>query len=737
MHHVGQLEQAALLYQEVLSQDEMNSSALHMFGVLHHQRGDDPGAVALIVRALALQPSAPTVHANLAEVYRTLGQLERAVNCCLLALKLWPDCPEALCNLGLSLHMLGRREEAVVHFRRALELHPDLPLVHNNLGIVLRELHLFEEAIEHFRRAVELDPTLAPARTNLGQMLLGQGHAEEALPHCEEAARLQPEHPAVHHNLGNALQALGRSVEARAAYLEALRLDPELALSHAHLGMNLLHEGQLAAALPWIKNALELDPEDPTFQEYLGNFYMESREYAKAVPCFQRALALASEDRLGPHLSLGIALELEGRLVEAEEQYHIALRLQPDSAAALVHLGGLHQVYGNVKEAEATLREALAVQPKSVAAHTQLASLLRGGLSDEDLSKLEKLLSEPLPGKEARANLLFSRALVLDARGDYAGAAECLREANALASQTTLGHCDCTPSTSEPIIGGLMNVFNSDYFARIRGLGLITRRPVFVFGLPRSGTTLVEQVLASHSLVHGAGELQFARRTFEAIPDVLGCSQPPLDCIPHLDATSVHRVAQQHLDWLSTLCGGAVERIVDKMPGNYIYLGLLVTLFPQATFIHCRRDLRDVAVSCWITDFRVIPWANTFEGIVMHFKQYCRLMNHWRAILPVRVHEVNYEDTVADIGGVARRLVAACDLEWEPACLEFYRTKRPVQTASVTQVRQPIYRHSVGRWKNYEEPLADLFAKLPFEEEEPADNQSYTQQFGDPALATA
>ena len=236
---------------------------------------------------------------------------------------------------------------------------------------------------------------------------------------------------------------------------------------------------------------------------------------------------------------------------------------------------------------------------------------------------------------------------------------------------------------------------------------------MFIVGLPRSGTTLIEQVLASHPQIHGAGELRLARQSFESIPKVIGRAELPLDCIPHLDTTALRRLAQQHLDALGAHDLGRSARVVDKMPDNYLYLGLLAVLFPNATFIHCRRDLRDVAVSCWMTDFRSIRWSNHPDHIGSRFRQYLRLMEHWRADLPVRMHEVDYEETVADLEGVARRLVAACRLPWDPACLEFHTTRRPVRTASITQVRQPLYKQSVARWKNYEHSLADLFAALP------------------------
>ena len=169
-------------------------------------------------------------------------------------------------------------------------------------------------------------------------------------------------------------------------------------------------------------------------------------------------------------------------------------------------------------------------------------------------------------------------------------------------------------------------------------------------------------------------------------------------------------LAEQHLADLAAIDGGRNERIVDKMPDNYLYLGFLAILFPQATFIHCRRDLRDIAVSCWMTDFGSIRWANHPDHIATRFQHYGRLMDHWREVLPVPVHHVDYEETVTDLESVARRLIEACGLEWEPACLDFYRTERRVRTASISQVRQPVYQRSVARWKNYEGALGGLFA---------------------------
>jgi hypothetical protein len=267
------------------------------------------------------------------------------------------------------------------------------------------------------------------------------------------------------------------------------------------------------------------------------------------------------------------------------------------------------------------------------------------------------------------------------------------------------------PAAHTQLVSDLIKSFTPQFFAGVRGFGLDTQVPMFIVGLPRSGTTLTEQILASHSQVHGAGELNYARDSMEALPGVLNQAITPFQGLARLNSAATRRLADWHLGRLRELDPQAI-RVVDKMPDNYLFLGWLVTLFPRAKFIHCRRDLRDVAVSCWMTNFRHIRWASDAEHLAARFRDYQRVMEHWRQVLPVPLLENSYEETVSDLEGVARRLVAWCGLDWEPACLAFHQTRRPVRTASAAQVRQPLYTHAVARWRNYEKSLAPLLAML-------------------------
>ncbi len=309
---------------------------------------------------------------------------------------------------------------------------------------------------------------------------------------------------------------------------------------------------------------------------------------------------------------------------------------------------------------------------------------------------------------------------MLDDRGEYAEGAEHLRQGKALdlANRAKRGRA-YHPAAHTHFVDRLLATFTPEFFARVQGWGLSSERPVFIFGLPRSGTTLLEQILASHSQVHGAGELRLGRGDFEALARLTAAPRGKKRAgdtaafagLAQLDCDSVRRLGESHLEKLQVLHPTAA-RISDKMPDNYLFLGLLATLFPRARFIHCRRDLRDVAVSCWVTHFRQINWASDPEHIASRFREYHRVMAYWQGVLPVPVLTVAYEDAVADLEGVARSLVAWCGLDWEPACLAFHETVRPVRTASVTQVRQPLYSRSVGRWQHYAAPLGPLFAQL-------------------------
>jgi tetratricopeptide (TPR) repeat protein len=711
-HQRGLLDQAAPVYQALLERNPNHADALHLLGVVALQRGQPARAVEHIGRAVSLNPGVAAYQANLAEVYRALGQHERAVECCRLALRLRPHFPEVANNLGLAWLDLGKTDEAIAQFREAVRQKPDFAMAHNNLGNALRLRGEKGQAIEQFRRALHYDPYLVEAHSNLGQMLLEHYRRPEALVHCREAVRLRPDFPEARNNLGNVLRELGRLDEAKACYAEALRLNDDLPITYNNMGQALQEEGQLDEARAWYQRALQREPNSARIQSNLASLLEELDRHDEAIAHYELALRV-DPDHAEAYNGLGWVRHEQGRFSEAMTLYRRALELRPDLAGGYCNLGTLLEELNDFPESERCFREALRLDPSHSGALAQLATLLRGKLPETEVATMLKLVADRDLSMPKRLGLHYGLALVLDAKGAYDQAAEHLRHANALrlADWRKRGKGEYDPEEHERFVAAMIATCTPEFFERVGGFGLETERPIFIVGLPRSGTTLTEQILANHSQVFGAGELALAHEGFESLPERMGRDASALECLGRLDRDTAWLLAERHLDRLREQHPQA-PHVIDKMPDNYLYLGLLVALFPKAKFIHCRRDLRDVAVSCWMTHFRQIRWACDLEHIASRFRAYQCLMEHWRRVLPVPVLEVDYEETVADLEGVASRLVAWCGLDWEPACLSYHEGRRPVRTASVMQVRQPIYTHAVARWKHYVQALAPLLAQL-------------------------
>jgi tetratricopeptide (TPR) repeat protein len=712
-HQCGRLVEAERNYRAVLAATPDHPDALHLLGVLAHQFGNNVRAVELIERAVAQRPNVAVYHTNLAEAYRVLGRLDRAEACCLTALRLNPNAADAANNLGLVRLARNQLDEAAVCFRAAVRARPDFALALNNLGNAVRLLGDKEQALAHFRGAVQLAPHLAEAHSNLGQLLLERKALDEALVHCREAVRLRPDFAPAHSNLGNVLREMNRLEKARACYTEALRLAPGIGMVCNNMAQALQEEGKLDEALQWYRRALERDSRSSRIHTNLASALAEQERYQEAIVCYQTALTFNPSYAEALN-GLGWVWHEQGQYTRAEAAYREALRLKPDLAAAHCNLGTVREEHGDFEGAERCIREALHHDARLPGALALLATMLRKKLPDADLEAMNQLLNDPYFSDGQRGCLHFGLAQVCDARGEYPAAGEHLARANGIAvSEWAKRGQSYDPAAHARFVNQLIEVFTPAFFEKVRAWGSESERPIFIVGLPRSGTTLTEQVLASHSHVFGAGELSLARDSFEMM--VEGTGNPgetgAFDALSRIDAGLIGRVAERHLAKLCEM-GAYKPHVVDKMPDNYLYLGLLAVLFPKARFIHCRRDLRDVAVSCWMTNFRHIRWSSDQGHIADRFQEYLRLMDHWRKVLPVEMLEVDYEVTVADLEGVARRLIGFCGLEWEPACLAFHESRQPVRTASVSQVRQPIYKRSVARWKHYQVALRSLFSRL-------------------------
>jgi tetratricopeptide (TPR) repeat protein len=606
------------------------------------------------------------------------GRIDQAARHCEAALREYPDNPDALHLMGLVAIRRGDPREAVRLIGRAAALKPADAAFQANLGGAYRALGEVDQAIASCRRAIELAPHYPDAHYNLASMLLARGDIEAAISHLREAVRQQPSFAAAHHWLGQALRQNGDRAGSLAHYQIAVRLDPRWAERQSNLARALLEEGDHEQALVHGQEAVRLRPDLPVVLTNFAN-----------------------------------VLIVHGRLEEAKDQLIEAARLEPNVAAIHATLAHVYEQIGDMQRERLALDEALRCDPEDPRALTRLAARFKDKLTNDDQATIERVLANPGLADEPRCQLQFALAQALDAKGEFDRAAELSRKANGLLFADLKRRCRVyDPDEHQQFVGRIIATFTPDFFSRVRGFGVDTERPVYIVGLPRSGTSLTEQVLASHPRVFGAGELPLAHDLFESLPALTGRpGRSPVDCAGQLDRETAGRIARGYLDRLAAINDSA-DRIVDKLPDNTLYLGFVAVLFPRAKVIHCRRDPRDVALSCWMTNFARVRWAADPDQIARRIHEHQRLMEHWRRMLPIAMFEFDYETLVNDLEATARQLVAWCELEWDPACLEFHQTQRPVRSPSAAQVRQPLYGSSVGRWKNYEKSLAALFANL-------------------------
>lgn len=635
---------------------------------------------------------------------------------------------------------------AAEHFSRdVLATDPDNIAAWFLIGVTCQRQGKLAEAATGYQQTLRLKPDLVEAHENLAQVLEQLGKPEEAVACYRQAQRLRPESAAIGVNLGNTLRVLGRLDEAAEVLQQAVRLGPDLPEGFNNLGAVWIAQGQLAEAATCLQQALLLRPAYPEALNNLGYVLREQGHPDKAEVHYRHALQLKPD--YGEALAnLGIALADREYLTEAIACFREALTLRPTSADDHVNLGGALVLQGKLEEAVACFEQALRLCPDHALGQCGLARLSLEGRyprNDQATAQLKDHLARGRLSPEHRTLVLFTLARLLDKQGAYDEAFDYYRQANEAGRPAYLrSGTEFNAEDYRRDIDRIMRTFDLGFFGRTAGFGLDAEMPVFIIGMPRSGTTLVEQILASHPEMVGAGELHAFQRLPLELPELLRTAEEYPRCLAQLNRETSRTLAQRHLHYLEAVAGacrleadataapgptpvcdwradvarapGAAPpaRVIDKLPMNFLRVGLIHVLFPKARIIHCRRDPVDVCLSCYFQDFRALNFVWTLADLGFVYKQYERLMEHWGKVLPGRIMEVVYEDLVADQEAVSRQMVAHCGLEWDDRCLAFHDNRRTVRTASTLQVRQPIYKNSIARWKRYAAHLQPLFEAL-------------------------
>jgi len=466
--------------------------------------------------------------------------------------------------------------------------------------------------------------------------------------------------------------------------------------------------GRLAEAAAVYRKILVLRPDIAEAYNNLGNVLQDQGKLDEAAAQYERAVAL-KPGLFQTHNNLGNIFRAQGKLEQAVARYEQALALRPDLAEAYNNLGNVLKQQGKFDEAAARYEQALALRPDYAEAHYSRTDLKTFRPGDPDLAALEALAADTKglpPGKLLFIHFALGKAL--EDVGDYRRAFEHLLQGNALKRREV----DYNEAAHRQTFRLTVDLFDSRLFDRFQGAGDPSSAPIFVVGMPRSGSTLVEQILASHPQVHAAGELKNLDRLVKTVSDSDGRPVPFPACISVLDADGLRRLGQVYLASLPTLPDGKL-RITDKALGNFFHVGLIRLILPNARIIHTTRDPMDTCVSCFSKFFTGLPFSYDLAELGCYYRCYHELMAHWRSVLPVDgMLDVSYEDVVDNLEEQARRLIDYCGLPWDDRCLSFHKTSRQISTPSNVQVRRPLYRNSLGRWRRYEAYLRPLLAEL-------------------------
>ena len=674
LHRQGRTDEAARAYQRVLLAKPTHLDAMIHLGVLRLAEGRADEAEMLLRRAATASPGSPEALGNLAAALQALGRHEEAADYYKRALACKPDMLDVQFGLAACLQACGRHEAAIASYSSILAAEPAHAEANYGLATLLAQLGRFDEAAAKYRAALAADPDFAEASYGLGKLLARGDTLEDAIRCFLQALEVDPEYIDARLALGTALQRLHRDDEAMAALQAVLAAEPDHA--EAHCGIGTLLDRQ--------------------------------RRHGEATAHYRAALA-RNPDLVDAMAGMANAMKNLGQHAEALTPARRVVLLQPQSASAAGLLASILAEMGSLDEALALFRRAVALAPDRPEFCYYVVQMAKVRPGDEVLQALEAALPriESLSARE-QCFLYFALAKAYDDVGERDRGFAYLLQGNKIKRSET----EYAEAGTLRAIARIPRVFTPELMAARKDLGDASPVPVFVVGMPRSGTTLVEQTLASHAAVFGAGErseLSQAIRRLRAEP--LGAVYP--EAVRSMTGEAFRQMGAEYVAALRTLSASA-ERIVDKTPGNFLYLGLIHLILPSARIIHVQRDPVDTCLSCFSKLFwGEQPFSYDLAELGRYYRSYQSLMAHWRTILPAAAMlEVEYEALVEDFEPQARRIVAHCGLQWDAACLEFYKTSRPVQTASMVQVRQPIYRSSVGRWRPDEALLRPLLEEL-------------------------
>lgn len=695
MLNLGRASEAELGARAQLQASPDSGLLWKILSVALMRQGKD--AMPALRKAAELLPQDAEAHRNLGAVLYEQGLLDEALVSLRRVLQIEPGDVEVRMAIANTLCASGRAREAVPLYRQALEVNPHSAEVHNNLGNALQELGECAEAIGCYHAALAIKPDDAETHCNLANALRQSGQLDAAIGSCERALALAPGMSLAYNNLGLTLAALGRRTEAVASLRQAVKLNPRFGEALKNLGHLLRELGDPRAAAELYRTAVGLSPQAADGHYHLGEALYELGEPAESVLSFRRALALRP-DYAAAHLGLATALRLLGQNAAAQQSCREALAADAQHVGALCLLGDLHADRGEFAPARELFQRSLAIDAEFPPAFCSIVAQRR--MTPDDAAWLqgaEALLAKSLP-LEHEIGLRYALGKYHDDLEQFDAAFGQYEQANELSRRFAAKYDGAGLARQ---VDQIISRFSSAFLRENHRGASASELPVFVIGMPRSGTSLIEQILASHPQAFGAGELRFWDGALQAFSAAASAGAAAADALALITRDYLHQLSEP---------AGRALRVVDKMPANFLYAGLIHSALPRAKILHVRRDPLDTCLSVYFQNFfRIHPYASDLGDLAHYYREYARISAHWRAVLPAEaLLEIPYEALVGDQEHWTRRMLDFIGLPWNPHCLNFQETSRVVITASRWQVRQKIYSASVGRWRNYEKYVGPL-----------------------------
>ncbi|MBF0587516.1 MAG: tetratricopeptide repeat protein [Magnetococcales bacterium] len=622
---------------------------------------------------------------------------------------------QAIFQQGMALHQQGALDEALARFEAISPADAHYAEALHRQGLIARQQGRMQDARRLIEYALAANPKMAPALNNLGITRFDLGDRSGAMACYRKALALQPNNPMAYNNLGHLLRLQGRLEAAGVALHRAIVLKPDLAEAHNNLGLTHKDRGQIQEAMRSFERAIHHKPTLAAAHNNLGNLLVSKNRFQEAHDHFRQALKIRPNypDALG---NLGNTLRMLERLEEAEVCYRQALELNPQQAATYNNLGVTLKGLGRLEEARTAFEQAVTIDPSCAIAYRHMVSCGRMRETNHYTEAMQRLYTKRGISRFERTNLAFALGKLHEDLGDHRRAFDHLAAGNRM--ERTRHRYFVTED--EARFGFLQEMMDADFLARWQRFGVEDKAPIFILGMPRSGTTLAEQILSSHPQVYGAGErvqmpLEVQKLWREISHNSGGRVGPPVSWRQDSRALSgeqIRTMGQRYLEALHA-CAPESPYIVDKMPNNYMHIGWILSALPKAKIIHCVRHPMGTCFSIFKTLFsEPHPYAYHLSELGRYYRAYQSLMAHWHRVAPGRIYDLSYEALVADQERETRLLLEHCNLGWDARCMAFHKNKRVVTTASVSQVRKPIYSSSVMAWENYRDSLEPLWREF-------------------------